>query len=320
LNPGSVGRIIDPQYRNPMTEEMNIGYTWQFTRASVVEAEYVHVLGLHENKTININPNLPIGGNPANGFARPLDAAFAAAGQTVLSSVRDEQSINRSRYDGMNLSYRQQMVRHLSLNANYTLAKAQAYGVGGGSFRNYPQDPRNPFSPFEYGPTPNDERHHITVSAIADLPWGIQFSPILQYGSARPYNLTSQGDTLGFGSGLQNRQVVIPNDSPGTLLTGTAGRTCYFAGTCHVAPVDSLRGNPFFQLDTRLTKNFKLGESRNLQIIAQAFNLTNRANYGNDFDGTVGSPTFGQPVGFVNPTSTNTPRSLAGEFGFRFTF
>jgi hypothetical protein len=87
-----------------------------------------------------------------------------------------------------------------------------------------------------------------------------------------------------------------------------------------VAPVDSLRGDPFFQLDTRLSKNFKLGETRNLQIIAQAFNLTNRANYGNDFDGTVGSPTFSQPVGFVNPTSTNIPRSLAGEFGFRFTF
>jgi outer membrane receptor protein involved in Fe transport len=320
LNPGSVGRIIDPEYRNPMTEEMNIGYTWQFSRASVIEAEYVHVLGLHENKTINVNPTLPIGGNPANGFARPLAAAFAAGGQTVLSSVRDEQSINRSRYDGFNVSYRQQMVRHLSLNANYTLAKAQSYGVGGGSFRNYPQDPRNPFSPFEYGPTPNDERHHVTVSAIADLPWGIQFAPILQFGSARPYSLTSQTDTLGFGSGLQNRQVVIPNDSPGTFLTGAAGRTCYFAGTCHVAPVDSLRGDPFFQLDTRLSKNFKLGETRNLQIIAQAFNLTNRANYGNDFDGTVGSPTFGQPVGFINPTSTNVPRSLAGEFGFRFSF
>ncbi len=320
LNPNSVGRIIDPEYRNPMTEEMNIGYTWQFSRASVIEAEYVHVLGLHGNKTINVNPVLPIGGNPANGSARPLSSVFAAANLPVLASVRDEQSINRSRYDGFNISYRQQMVRHLSLNANYTLAKAQSYGVGGGSFRNYPQDPRNPFSPFEYGPTPNDERHHVTVSAIADLPWGIQLAPILQFGSARPYSLTSQTDTLGFGSGDQNRAVVIPNNAPGTFLTGAAGRACYFAGTCHVAPVDSLRGDPFFQLDTRLSKNFKLGETRNLQIIAQAFNLSNRANYGNDFDGTVGSPTFGQPVGFINPTSTNIPRSLAGEFGFRFSF
>jgi hypothetical protein len=51
--------------------------------------------------------------------------------------------------------------------------------------------------------------------------------------------------------------------------------------------------------------------------MGQAFNLTNRANYGNDFDTTVGSPTFGQAAGFINPTSINIPRSLAGEFGFR---
>jgi TonB dependent receptor len=96
LTPGSVGRIIDPNYRNPVTEEMNVGYSWQLTNSSVLEADYVHVLGLHENKTININPK-----DPSVGFARPLSAAFAAAGQPVISSVRDEKSIGRSRYDGL---------------------------------------------------------------------------------------------------------------------------------------------------------------------------------------------------------------------------
>jgi hypothetical protein len=299
---------------------MNIGYSWALTNSSVLEAEYVHVLGLHENKTINIDPSLPINGDPSQGFAHPLSAAFAAANLPVLGSVRDEQSIGRSRYDGMNLSYRQQMVRHVSLNVNYTLARALAYGNTGTSFRNYPRDPRNPFSPFEYGPTFNDERHHLTLSATANLPWGIQLSPILQAGSARPYNIAAGSDTLGFGSGEDNRAVVVPNSSPTTYMTGTAGRNCYFAGQCHLVPFNALRGDPFFQLDTRLAKNFKIGEKANLQLIAQAFNLTNRANYGNDFTGVVTSADFGKPAGFINPTSTNIPRSLAGEFGFRFSF
>jgi len=323
----STGRIMDPFYQNPMTEEENIGYSWQLNNSSVFEAEYVHVLGLHLNKTININPTLPIGGNPANGFARPLSAAFAAAGVPVLASVRDEQSIGRSRYDGMNLSYRRQMVRHFSVRANYTLAKAQAYGDTGTSFRHYPRDPRNPFSPFEYGPTFNDERHHVTLSAVADLPWRIQFAPILQVGSGRPYNAAAPSDTLGFGSGEDNRAVVVTNSAPNTYITGAAGRTCYFAGTCHLVPFNSLRGDTFAQLDARLSKNFKIGEKANLQIMAQAFNLTNRANYGNDVntnvtgvDATTGKPNFGTPAGFINPTSTNIPRSLAGEFGFRFSF
>lgn len=326
LSPGSTGRIIDPNYRNPVTEEWNAGYSWALTNASVIEAEYVHVLGLHANKTINIDPSLPINGDPSQGFAHPLSAAFTTAGLPVLGSVRDEQSIGRSRYDGMNISYRQQMVRHVSFQANYTLARALAYGDTGTSFRNYPRDPRNPFSPFEYGPTFNDERHHLTLSGIANLPWGIQFAPILQAGSGRPYNAAAPSDTLGFGGGEDNRAVVVPNNSPTTFMTGSAGQTCYFSGQCHLVPFDSLRGDPFFQLDTRLSKNFKLGEKANLQIIAQAFNLTNRANYGNDVNTNVkgvdanGKSNFGLPAGFINPTSTNVPRSLAGEFGFRFSF
>jgi len=71
----------------------------------------------------------------------------------------------------------------------------------------------------------------------------------------------------------------------------------------------------------RLAKNIKLGEHRNLQLVAQAFNLTNRANYGNNFGNSIASAsTFGHPVGFINPNSTIVPRSIWGELGARFTF
>ena len=91
-----------------------------------------------------------------------------------------------------------------------------------------------------------------------------------------------------------------------------------------IAKYDPLRGDPFFELDMRLAKNIRFGERMNLQLIAQAFNLTNRANYGNNFGpsatANIASTTFGHPVGFINPSSTIIPRALWGELGFRFTF
>jgi hypothetical protein len=327
---GSVGRVIDPNYQNPVTEEFNIGTSAQISRNSVFEVEYTHVLSLHENKTINIdrkvcvaNGVLPTVGKPVT-CTRPFSAAFAAAGQPVLASVRNEMSIGRSHYDGVNFSYRRQMVNHLAVNANYTLAWANGYGSGGGSFRNYARDPSFPFASYEFGPTPNDERHHVTVSGIVGLPWGLQFSPILQFGTARPYNLTNSGNTLDTGGGSLNA-VVVPKSDPTNYLAfsgdNNGAQYCYYVtGQCTIAKYDPLRGNAFFQLDTRLTKNFKFGEHRNLELVAQAFNLTNHANYGNNFDGDISSPTFGKAIGFIAPGATNIPRSLNGEFGVRFTF
>jgi outer membrane receptor protein involved in Fe transport len=326
LVPGSTGRLIDPNYRNPVTEEFNVGYSWQLNRSSAIEAEYVHVLGLHENKTININPKLPINGDPANGYSRPLSTAFSSANVPVLASVRDEQSIGRSRYDALNFSFRQRMTHHFSINANYTLAQGQSYDGGGSTFRNYPRDPRFPFAANEYGPNVNDERHHITLSGLVQLPWGLQFSPIVQAGSARPYNVINSNDDLGFGTGDQ-KAVIVPISNPTNYLyvnqVGTAAaRACYFvAKQCTIAKYDSLRGDPFFQMDARVAKNIKLGEQRNLQLVFQAFDLTNRANYGNNFNGDItAGAAFRQAISFINPTSSVAARSFTGEFGARFTF
>jgi Carboxypeptidase regulatory-like domain/TonB dependent receptor-like, beta-barrel len=347
LNPGATGRIIDPNYRNPVTEEFNGGYAWSINPKSVLEVEYVHVLSLHENKTINLDPRIPI--NPANittrsvtenangtpactaascGFFFPLDAAFTAAGVPVLGSVRDEASIGRSRYDGMNISFRQRNFHKMDLIANYTLARAVGYGEDGGSFRYYPRDPQNPLSPNEFGPAFNDERHHLTLAGIINLPWGMEFAPILQAGSARPYLATSSFNELNLGGGSSAGALIVPNSDP-TNLTAMAGTSsaaklaavqCYYSGNCHVVPYNSLRGDPFFNVDARLAKNLKLGENRKLQLAFQAFNLFNHANYGNNFDSVVQDGTFGKAIGFINPTSSLLPRAFTAEFGARFSF
>jgi hypothetical protein len=356
LVPGSTGRIMDPNYRTPVTEEWNAGYTWAINSKSVFELEYVHVLSLHENKTINLDPKIPLNpaliqstkvtedaaGNPickplptGCGFFQPLDAAFIAAGVPKLGSLRDEQSIGRSRYDGLNFSYRQRAFHKMDLLANYTLARAVGYDEDGGSFRYYPRDPQHPFAPAEFGPAFNDERHHFTFAATAHLPWGLEFSPIIQAASARPYLALASTNLANFGGGSSGQALVVPKSDP-TNLTAfddpvngpnkLAASQCYYAGQCQFVPYNSQRGDPYFNMDARVAKNIKLGESRKLQLVFQAFNLTNHANYGNNFnnvvDGTnaAGVPTFGHAAGFINPTSSLLPRAFTGEFGARFTF
>jgi hypothetical protein len=331
LSPGSVGRLMDPNYRNPVTEEFNLGYSWALNTNTVIEAEYTHVLGLHENKTINIDQKVPdttqaIGSQCCY---RPLDPAFAASTQPELASVRNEESIGRSHYDGFNFSFRQRMTHHFSINANYTLAWAYSYDGGGGSFRDYPSLSVDPFAKYNWGPSPNDERHHITFSGIWDLPKGFQLSPILQFGSARPYPLTNSGNTLNTGGGT-NLAVVVPTSDPTNFLAfsgdNAGAQNCFYgingvAQGCTIAKYDPLRGDPFFELDMRLAKNIKLGERMKLQLMAQAFNLTNRANYGNNFGNSIADPaSFGHPIGFINPSSTIVPHSVWGELGVRFTF
>ena len=362
LATGATGRIIDPNYRAPVTEEWNGGYTWSLSSKQVIEAEYVHVLSLHENKTVNLDPRIPVnpaliqslkvtetaGGAPTCaaaptgcGFFLPLDAAFKAAGVPVLGSVRDETASGRSRYDAMNLSYRQRSFHRVDLVANYTLARAVGYDQDGSSFRYYPLDPQHLFSPADFGPAFNDERNHLTMAATVNFPWGIELSPILQVGSARPYNPISSNNMLNLGGGSSGGALIVTNAASTNLLSATllpidpactaagnsastclkiAEANCYYGGNCQLAPYNSQRGNPYADVDMRVAKNIKLGESRNLQLAFQAFNLFNHANYGNNFDNTVQSPTFGRAIGFINPTSSTLPRSFTGEFGARFTF
>jgi hypothetical protein len=310
--------MMDPKYRNPYSEQANVGYSWQITQDSVIEADYVHELGLHESKTIVINPTI-------NGvrWTTPL---FQAAGQPVLGGIRDYMSIGRSRYDGMNLSYRKRLSRNFSVNASYVLSRALAYNGNSAAFGNGPTDLLNWFAPHDLGPTPADERHRITLSGLINLKWGVTMAPILQWATGRPYNATEGiTDVFGYGSGVGTTHAIVLNSNPNNLLA-TAGYTaaqltaCIAANACQQVPYNYLRGEDFFQLDSRFAKDLNFGDRARLELFFQAFDLTNRANFGTSYGGNIRTSTFQQPTGFISSSGVVVPKSFAGEFGGRFSF
>ncbi len=337
LAAGNTGRIMDPDYRNPFTQQWNVGYSWQLNSYSVLEFEYTHVLGLHESKTVNINPTrrlfLDSAGNEIT--SRPLSAAFTAAGLPALGRIDLETSTGRSRYDGLNVSYRRRLHRSVSVNANYTLSRALAYNGNAAAFRNRAWNPFALFDRSEIGPTPSDSRHRFSMSGVVNLPGGFQIAPVMQLESGRPYTAGYGGtvDVLGTGSGRGTSHVLVFNNSPTDLratltafgspsVTANAVRyrDCLRAGQCSFASFDNLRGQPYFQLDARITKNFKIRERSTLSVLFQVFDLTNRANFGNNFVTDIRQANFATPTNFLTPSGVTVPHSFSAELGARFSF
>lgn len=338
LAAANTGRIMDPDYRNPFTQQWNLGYSFQLNSYSVLEVDFTHVLALHESKTININPTqrLLLDGSGAEITSRPLDAAFAAAGQPVLGRIDLEASVGRARYDGMNISYRRRLHNRFTVNATYTLSKAQAYNGNAAAFRNRAFNPFDILAKEEYGPVPNDTRHRFTMSGVINVPGGFQLAPIMQWESARAYTAGygTAVDVLGVGGGRGTAHAIVFNSSPNDLTAtltafGDPGvsntirakyRDCLRTGKCSIASFDNLRGQPYLQLDTRITKNFRIKERSTLSVLFQIFDLTNRANFGNNLNGDVRQTNFQQPFAFITPSGVVVPHSFSGELGVRFSF
>lgn len=329
LPANSTGRLINPNYVDPYTQQANIGYSWELNASSVIEVDYIHSLALHEANSFQANPV-----NPAVSPNRILTAAFKAAGQPVLGSISEASSAGRSRYDGLNVSYRRRMSRRMSINTSYVLSKAVGYDGSAASFGNIAVNPFNPFDPnVDYGPVPNDERHRWTFGGVFDLPWGFEAAPFVQLSSARPYNISNGiSNFFGYGSGVSAAHDIVPVSDPTdyTMFNSTAFPTssaskaamqaCLAAGQCIQVPFDAVRGQMFFQMDARLSKSIRFGDRGTLRLIFQGFDITNRANFGNNFGANPRAANFGLPTGFIAASSVIVPKSFRGEFGIEYRF
>ena len=165
------GFAIDGRVKQPYTEQYSIGLGQQLPWGIVLDASYVHILGLHGWMTRELNP----GG-----------ARFPTLG--VFSSF---QSTNISHYNALQLSARKNLERHVQFQLSYTLSKAVS--LSDDIFEpGVPQDSDN--VPADKGPTLRDARHRFVLSGIVHLPFGIQTSNIVALQSGRPFNITTGTD------------------------------------------------------------------------------------------------------------------------------
>ena len=160
---------------------------------------------------------------------------------------------------------------------------------------------------------PNYDRKHVFASSfIYDMPFfkesngalhwvlgGWQLSGIFTAYSGTPITFTASNATLGAPGNTQR-----PNVSGTPTVTGAIGPgQKYFDTSVFSAPDqntwgnmgrnDSIEGPGFWNLDASLVKRFNFGQRVNVELRADAFNLTNTPHFNNP-NGSFGQATFGE--------------------------
>jgi hypothetical protein len=292
--------IIDNGMQNPMVQQFNLGIQHELARDFVVRADYLHNFGTHFiiGRTLDFVNN-PVVGGP--------------------DRVVNLESSVKTKYDGLLLSLEKRFSKRYQFRSSYTLSKAF----------NYANDDQIPFSngpinsnnlQLEYGPAPNDRRHYFTFAGTADLPWGIQISPIMSVSSGVPMDILLPD--------ASSRIPVLQRNAGGRLFKTGADLNAFLrqlnaAGGVNGVQMplvrDDIRFNDgFTSFDLRVSKVFRVTEKVRIEPLAEVFNLFNVTNiqgvsnlnysgFSNVLtrdDGTKGTPGYLRSSQFGNAVTT----------------
>jgi hypothetical protein len=286
----STGQWINPDYVDPRTHQAHIGYAHTLAANTTLAVDYTHTEGRREVRSTELNPLISGRRLLANDFQRVF------GNPTYLGSTRILAPINKSRYDALTFMFQRRLPR-ATLQAHYTLAGAYSYGgsTGNRSGAGLAQTYNDPFAKGEWGPNGPDERHRFVSTAVLEVGYGVQLSPVVQVVSARPYNLTAGSDLNADGN--NNDRYIDP-------------------ATGQQVSLNSARGDNTFVFDLRSTKFFGLGGDKKIGLFAEFFNLFNTDNFGGQYGGNARAATFRLPTGFI--PGIGNPRQV--QLGARFLF
>jgi hypothetical protein len=227
-------------------------------------------------------------------------------------------SVINTWYHGLVLQAKQRFAHGIQLQAALTVSKAIDNGQSSTTFTTTNQ-PLNPFNlAQEKSLSTFDQRKRFTMSALWQPPFawigskplkavlnGFQFSGILALADGNPYSGSTSGNPTP--SGIQG----------GLLGVGGSSRVPFVGRNIYTSP-------GMATLDVRLAREIKFSERFRWQLIAEAFNLTNRVNvtYVVGTQYSVGGTTLFPRTDFqsISATSTNLIRERQLQFGTRFRF
>jgi len=279
---------IDPKIETSYGEQANVQVERELPGNALLSIGYIHLRHLHIIVSRNVNvPTAPASAGIPN-LGRP---------DPNWGNISRYESSGDSYYNGLIVSFNKRPTRWAGLRASYTLSKTT--DDAGNFFFSTPQDNFNVRG--EMGLSDNDQRHRLVVSGTLAAPreatkkgWrralkDFELSYIFTYASRLPFNIL-----LGSDRNFDTNN----NDRPAGVGRNTG------------------RGFDYASLDMRLSRRIRLNERVSLDVLAEGFNLFNRANYGvpnNTFgSGTIPLPAFGQP------TLAFDPRQF--QFGLKLNF
>jgi hypothetical protein len=273
--------VFDKNFQNPRTFTATVGYEREIGGGVAAGLSYTHARTDHLTRFFNAND--PVFGD---GVAGPWSTAFAPGGAPGLGVLTVVQSTAKSRYNGVTAELKRMAGSRLQFQLNYTLSFDKA-------------DDDNERDPFtfryaradslekEYNWSDRDQRHRFNAWVLAILPGEVYMNNRLSAYSAQPAS-----------------EVCGPsNTGTGERASQPAQRICPDG---HVLQRNTIRrDNAYFSWDIRLSKPLDFGRQGALELIFEAFNVTNHDNFKDPstagtflvFDGTIRSG-LGEPRQF----------------------
>jgi hypothetical protein len=238
----------------------------------------------------------------------------------LVTEVVVTNPVGKQNYQGLQVSVRKRLSQGLEFNSSYTWSHALSdnagfYGPTPGNQPNMMQDYGNRRA--EWGSASTDIRHNWISSYNYELPvgngrrflqatnrvvdailGGWMTSGVLTFRTGLPLTIGETPDTSNAGS-LAPRPDAIRD---GNLPRGKRGPDLWFDPTAFQRQAPNTFGNAgvgtivdpgIANIDFAMQKRFKVGESRQLEFRAEAFNLFNTPLF-QGVTRTLGSPTFGR--------------------------
>jgi hypothetical protein len=287
---------FDPTFVNPRSWQGSATVEQLLGASLILSVGYVHSATDHLQRRLDRNlfaPTIDATGMPIFPATRP---------DPTIGVLSVNESTARSRYDGMALSLTRRLANHFQLQTNYALGLNMDDDSNEHTFRR--EMALNPFDlSSEWAYSKNDVRHNLNFNVLADIPGGFTAGAILFARTGTPYT-----PIIGF-----DTQNDANDDNDRAIVDG------------HVVGRNTFRQPAFFDLDVRLMKAVHFGNGREIEVIAETFNVTRARNlyFGPDAVSTFGTPaqpvaTAGQPLFAPSTARFGGPRQL--QLGMRVVF
>jgi hypothetical protein len=293
--------FIASDLQNPRVQQMAIGVEREIGQRQVLRVDLVH----------NRGSQFIIGRTVGEVFNPVVDGPDRV--------VRLESSA-RTQYTGLLVELERRYADRFSARAAYTLSRAW-------NFANDDQIPfgSGPLDPTdlerEWGPTPNDRRHRLVLSGVADLGAGFQLAGLLTMSSGVPMDILLPGG--------ESRVPALPRNAGGRMFETAAELNAFITelnanGGVDGVPLplvssDARFNDSFSSIDLRLSRRFDLGRVA-VDAFAEVFNLfdvtnilgTSTVNYSGFVNALVRDSNDPGDPGFLTSSRFGTPVSTAG--------
>lgn len=312
---GQTPRSVQRDRKEPESHMWTFSIQRELPQGFVAQAAYVGNVGRNQLTRTYVNTLDPVTRR------RPL---------TTFGQIDEKRFDGVTNFNGLQASLNRSYAKGLLLQAQYIYGHAISDNAGsgeGGQIQNVA------CRACDRGDADYDIRQAFTANAIYQLPFararwygGWDLSTVFTSRTGTPFSVTISRTAATVPSGQTQNQradylggdAYAANKGP-ALWLNPAAFALPASGTYGNSGRNRFRGPGLWQSDLGLSKKFRLTEQFNLDFRAEAFNLFNRAQYGNPVSARNNS-TFGTILATANDGSTGTGTSRQLQFMLRLNF